>query len=579
MATRVYFPNIGLPPVDPPAPVGTDWEHANSNTKSLLTSPDTTALNTIAYTPDAADDLTNKDAMHRQYVSEPLKAQTLSGNVKAQFQCLETLANNNLFLTLKILVCSNDGTTTQATLLAITRDTTNELAVTLTNRNFPSTALSSFTCADGDRLVIEVGLGGNISSGAGGTVGHNGSIRWGCDASSGDLPEDDTETGTTFRPWLEFANSIKWLVEADGSSIAAGTTSVIGTAIWLSVLASTGLGVTSGTSTAIKGSVGASSCIATDLINTGAIWAVNSLASGIASDSMVSSAIAGVDGTIINEAVISFLSGALASSDINSAGSASTNCSGNAIWNSDFTSSGNGVDSIFGANVLGATAVSIGEATNAFVAVAIAVSDGSSTGLTSDAVVGSLIASTLAVSDGIAIGIFDTNAFNTVNGSSDGITTVSFVSAAIWVSGFSSAGSSIVQADGEDIGAGGSTGNSNGTSDVNGFGTAVTAANASSTADSTVICNAISITIGEANSIGSSSVNGDGEVVGAIFDADGNSSGSGQTNFIGENIGLQFKPYFEPVERPPTPHLSKRRGKTNLSFGYTGSHLSRRHHN
>lgn len=577
MATRVYFPNVGLPPVDPPAPVGTDWEHTNTNTKQLVITPDDTALATVAYTPDAADDLTNKDALHRQYVSEPLKAQTLSGNVKAQFQCLETLANDNLFLTLKILVCSNDGTTTQATLLAITRDTTTELAVSLTNRNFPSTALSSYACADGDRLVIEIGLGGNITSGAGGTVGHNGSIRWGCVASGGDLPENNTEAGTTFRPWLEFANSIKWLAEADGNSAGVGVTNIVGAALWLSIIASTGLAGTSGESTAVKGSVGASSCIATDLINTGTIWAANLSASGIASDSIISSAIAGVNGTIINEAITSFLSGALASSDANSVGSASTDYNGNTIWNSDFASSGNSIDSISGATIFGATAASTGEAINTFIAVAIAVSDGSSIGLTSDAVVGSLIASTLAVSDGIAIGIFDANAFNVADGSSDGTTITSFIGTAICISEFSSVGDSTVQADGEDIGAGGSTGNSNGTSDTNGSGTAVVAANASSTADSTVTCDAISIVIGETNSIGSSFVNGDGEVVGAIFDADGDSFGSSQTNFIGENIGLQLKPYFEPAERPPTPRLSRRRSRSDLSFGYTGSHLSKRH--
>jgi hypothetical protein len=206
MATRLYFSDTAAAQVTPPAPTA-DWEHINSVTRLLVNAPDASALATTAYTPDAADDLTDKDAMHRQYVSEPLDAQTLSGNVTGQFQCSETFANDNLFLTLKILVCNNSGSATQATLLAITRATSLEIATSLTNRTFPSTATSSFACALGDRLVVEVGAGGNITSGTGGVIGHNASIRWGCSASGGDLAVNETETGTTFRPWIEFANT------------------------------------------------------------------------------------------------------------------------------------------------------------------------------------------------------------------------------------------------------------------------------------------------------------------------------------------------------------------------------------
>lgn len=205
MATRLYFPETEAAPVTPPAPAGADWEHVNSLQRKLLQSADSSTLTTTAYTPDAADHLVNGDAHHRQYVSDPLEAQTLSGNVTAQMQCLEAHANNNLSLTIKILVCSNDGSSTVATLLAITRDGS-EVNTSLRNITFNSVALSSYACSAGERLVIEIGLGGTPTA-AGGTQGHNGSIRWGCDASSGDLPVDETQTGTTYRPWLEFSNT------------------------------------------------------------------------------------------------------------------------------------------------------------------------------------------------------------------------------------------------------------------------------------------------------------------------------------------------------------------------------------
>lgn len=206
MATRLFFPETEAAPVAPPAPEA-GWEHNNGVTRKLRRTVDSSTLTTTAYTPDAADDHTSKDAMHRQYVSDPLLAQNISGNVKAQFQCLEANAGNNLFITLKIYIISNDGTTAKETLLAITRETTTELGTSLANRQFSSLAISAADVEEGDRLCVEVGLGGTCTA-AGGVNGHNGSIRFGCNASSGDLPEDETQTGTTYRPWIEFDDTI-----------------------------------------------------------------------------------------------------------------------------------------------------------------------------------------------------------------------------------------------------------------------------------------------------------------------------------------------------------------------------------
>lgn len=214
MATRMFFSQGTLAPVTPPAP-SADWEHiSGAGSRKLLQSPDTSTLTSTAYTPDAADHLVSADAHHRTFVSDGLTAQTLTGNVKAQFQGLEANAGNNVSLTLKVLVISNDGTTVLNTLLAITRDAT-ELATALTNRIFDSVAMGSYACAAGDRLAVEVGVGGT-PTGASGTQGHNGTLRFGCNASSGDLPENDTETGTTFRPWIEFANTFTFQLLGHG---------------------------------------------------------------------------------------------------------------------------------------------------------------------------------------------------------------------------------------------------------------------------------------------------------------------------------------------------------------------------
>jgi hypothetical protein len=211
MATRFYFSETLVSSITPPAPVGAaEWEHVNTLIRSMVTTADASSLTTTSYAPDAADDITNRDSCHRQYVSDPLGAQTITGNVTGQFQCLEAHANNNLFLTIKIMLCSTTGSTSRATVLAITRATSLELGTALANRTFPATAVTSTVVTPGDRLVVEIGLGGNITTAAGGVQGHNGSLRFGGSAAGGDLAVNETETGTTFRPWFEFAANLVW---------------------------------------------------------------------------------------------------------------------------------------------------------------------------------------------------------------------------------------------------------------------------------------------------------------------------------------------------------------------------------
>ncbi len=223
MATRLYLPEALVGQVTPPAPTA-NWAHINTGppVRFLLRAPDSSTLTETAYTPDAADHTVDQAACHRQYVSEALAAQTITGNIKAQVQCFEANAGNNLFLTLKVLACTNSGGSTVGTLLAITRDTTTELGTTLANRNFPSTALTSTAVSAGDRLVIEIGVGG-LPVAAGGTQGHNATIRWGCSASSGDLPEDDTQTGTTYRAWIEISTNLRFLGDETGSAVTQQT--------------------------------------------------------------------------------------------------------------------------------------------------------------------------------------------------------------------------------------------------------------------------------------------------------------------------------------------------------------------
>ncbi len=204
-ATRFYFPANAAAAVNPTD--SAEWEHTAGIARRAVTTPDASALITEDYSPDAADHLVDGDALFRQYVSDPVAVQTIGAqSVTGQFQTIENNAANNISITVKLFVVSNDGATIKETLLAITRDAT-ESATALTNRTWSGGTTTSANVEDGDRIVLEIGQGGT-PTGAGGVQGHNGDIRWGNSASGGDLPVDDTETGTTFRGWIEFANTI-----------------------------------------------------------------------------------------------------------------------------------------------------------------------------------------------------------------------------------------------------------------------------------------------------------------------------------------------------------------------------------
>lgn len=259
-ATRLFFPETLAGDVTPPAPGGSPtWEHVNSPLpiRKLLAAVDSSTLTTTAYTPDSSDHLVAGDACHRQYVSAPLQAQTFSGNIKAQFQCLEAHANNNLSISLLVKVCSGDGSSTQAFLLALTADGT-EVNTSLRNITFASVALTGYTCIDGDRLVVEVGLSGAPTA-SGGVQGHNGSIRFGCSASGGNLPENDTDTGTTLRPWIEFSGGVLFLYPQTVAPTAVGVAARTSIASFYRALAPTAVGVAA----LVKASVFAKLLVAT----------------------------------------------------------------------------------------------------------------------------------------------------------------------------------------------------------------------------------------------------------------------------------------------------------------------------
>lgn len=196
--TRFYLPSTGTSPLTSLA-ADAGWEDTSILTRNKLI---TTKISS-AFVSDSFDDnnAATRDILFRQYVSDPIAAQTISAQtLKFQIRSAIQLSGNSMLTSIGVRVVSNDGATVTGTILAVTRDGT-VLTSTLTNRQFTATTTQVVASAN-DRIVVEIGTGGDPS----GSNDHDTLLRVG-DASASDLSEDDTST-TDNNPWVEFANPI-----------------------------------------------------------------------------------------------------------------------------------------------------------------------------------------------------------------------------------------------------------------------------------------------------------------------------------------------------------------------------------
>jgi hypothetical protein len=238
MATRFRLPSAGSAGASPGFQ---SYSHAGSGTRFPMPSSgkgDSSALSTVAQAPDAADHTTAGDTFHVQFVSDPLVAGiafVTADSVKYAMQSLEANAGNNLFVQLFVGVLSASGSPSINILLQKSADGT-ELGTSIINRTSSHNLTGAYTTVSGDRLFVEFSVTGTPVA-ASGTQGHNASLRWGSDGAGGDLPEDDTSTGATLNPWIEFSRTITFtgptanasLVE-DADSVASGASVTVAAA-------------------------------------------------------------------------------------------------------------------------------------------------------------------------------------------------------------------------------------------------------------------------------------------------------------------------------------------------------------
>jgi hypothetical protein len=204
MGTRYYLNTNQAAPVSPGFGVGAPqflWTAATSASRCLASTNKVTGDTLATLGPRAVANNTN--LLFVQGTTEPLPTGTVfstSTLVKAQFQASESAVDDNIFSQLALKVVTNDGSSVQQ-IIRVSTDTSGlEVSTTLQNRKFAtSDALNlAYTTVAGDRLVIEVGLAAQAG------VTPSGSVRFGSDGT--DLPEDSTETGSTYVGWVEFVN-------------------------------------------------------------------------------------------------------------------------------------------------------------------------------------------------------------------------------------------------------------------------------------------------------------------------------------------------------------------------------------
>lgn len=209
MATRFYLSNSEAAAVSPtPAAWG---ETTGFLTRLMDIATATDALTTVAKTTTTP----GTSRLHYMGVSRPMAAGigfVTTDTFSVQVLGLESAVNDNIINRVRALrVLSMDGSTVQATLRGLgNAPTVTEWNGSLRNLQFANALVFSnnYTTVSGDRLVLE--LGHNDSGGA----SISGSMRWGRDSGgTGDLGQNETDTTSTLRPWLEISRDITFLTD------------------------------------------------------------------------------------------------------------------------------------------------------------------------------------------------------------------------------------------------------------------------------------------------------------------------------------------------------------------------------
>lgn len=211
MATRFYLP-LGAAAASEITSnlLPTGWAAPNEGTlnRMLARTPMLSTINGLAGTETSAT--VQNIAIHR-CISSPLEAQSISGTFSAIQRVLESSTSADMSFQVGLYVISRDGSTTQATLYgghttalsATVGALGQEMGATSSTRIIPAgTAISTFSCAKGDRLMALVGYRAHNSV----TTSFSATQRFGDNAGS-DFALTAGLT-TDLNPWIELSATL-----------------------------------------------------------------------------------------------------------------------------------------------------------------------------------------------------------------------------------------------------------------------------------------------------------------------------------------------------------------------------------
>ncbi len=210
MATRFLLPESGAAPITNVNPMST-WE----GTVDFDRRPCGTAATNTGTAYKSASNYTNtanQEAAHRLYITEGLAAGTIAaGTVHWQVLGRNDDGDLNFAPAMGVKAVSGDGTTIRGTLLAVTQGTT-QFAASSTPRNRRiRVAHGSVVLQSGDRLVFELGSGGNPEE-----QNRNCFLQFGDPTALSDLPDGEGTSGDpgTGRPWVEMSANLTFVGQA-----------------------------------------------------------------------------------------------------------------------------------------------------------------------------------------------------------------------------------------------------------------------------------------------------------------------------------------------------------------------------
>lgn len=199
MATRFYLQNTGAATVSPSFSAG--WEQTGEADRVKLENKlNTSIISTLTDNSLVIPITTTQDILNRQYVSDPLPSQTITGTFSLVVRCSENGLNANATLAVVAYVVSNDGGVSRGTLFSVF-GTDTEFPTTAATRIVNAQTVSSIAAQAGDRIVVEIGLTATTPLSLEGGV-----QRFGTSAAS-DFALTSGLT-TDLNPWCEFSQNL-----------------------------------------------------------------------------------------------------------------------------------------------------------------------------------------------------------------------------------------------------------------------------------------------------------------------------------------------------------------------------------